>query len=131
MPIQRLSPLEAEAAMRAEPDALLIDVRDPIEFAFVGYPEGAINVPWKYAPAMRANPDFLSDIGRLAAGLETPLYLICRSGQRSLAAAEVLAEAGYRYLVNIEEGFEGPLDDNKQRGTMGGWRYHGLPWQQG
>lgn len=131
MPIQRLSPPEAQTAMRAEPDALLIDVRDPIEFAFVGYPVGAINVPWKYAPEMRANPDFLSEIGRLAPGLETPLYLICRSGQRSLAAAEVLAEAGYRYLVNIEEGFEGPLDDNKQRGTMGGWRYHGLPWQQG
>ena len=131
MPIQRLSPLEAQAAMRAQPDALLIDVRDPVEFAFVGYPVGAINVPWKYAPEMRANPDFLPEIGRLAPDMETPLYLICRSGQRSLAAAEVLAEFGYRYLINIEEGFEGPLDGNKQRGTVGGWRYHGLPWQQG
>jgi len=130
MPIQRLSPLEAQAAMRAQPDALLIDVRDPVEFAFVGYPVGAISVPWKYAPEMRANPDFLSEIGRLAPNLETPLYLICRSGQRSLAAAEALAEAGYRYLVNIEEGFEGPLDGNKQRGAVGGWRHHGLPWQQ-
>ncbi|MFM8444578.1 MAG: rhodanese-like domain-containing protein [Methylococcus sp.] len=130
MPIQRLSPLEAQAAMQAEPEALLIDVRDPVEFAFVGYPVGAINVPWKFAPEMRANPDFLADVGRLAPSLDTPLYLICRSGQRSLAAAEALAGVGYRCVVNIEEGFEGPLDDHKRRGALGGWRYHGLPWQQ-
>ena len=131
MHIKRFSPLEALAAMRAEPDALLIDVRDPVEFVFVGYPVGAVNVPWKYAPEMRPNPDFLAEVGRIAPDPGTPLYLICRSGQRSLAAAEALAEAGYRHLVNIEEGFEGPLDGNQHRGTLGGWRHHGLPWAQG
>ena len=33
-------------------------------------------------------------------------------------------------VINVSEGFEGPLDDNYHRGTLGGWRFHGLPWQQ-
>jgi hypothetical protein len=30
----------------------------------------------------------------------------------------------------VDEGFEGDLDDNHQRGNTGGWRFHGLPWEQ-
>jgi rhodanese-related sulfurtransferase len=129
--ILRLSPLEAFAALGAQSGAILLDVRDPIEFGFVGHPEGAVNIPWKFAPDMRPNPDFLRQIGRLAPELDTPLFVLCRSGQRSLDAAQSLAAAGYRTLVNIEEGFEGPLDANKHRSTLGGWRFHGLPWKQG
>jgi hypothetical protein len=33
-------------------------------------------------------------------------------------------------VINVGEGFEGPLDENYHRGTLGGWRSHGLPWQQ-
>jgi sulfur dioxygenase len=31
---------------------------------------------------------------------------------------------------NVLEGFEGDLDERGQRGHRGGWRRHGLPWQQ-
>jgi len=37
---------------------------------------------------------------------------------------------GYRLLVNIIDGFEGPLDHHSQRGNLGGWRFQNLPWQQ-
>jgi rhodanese-related sulfurtransferase len=47
-----------------------------------------------------------------------------------MAAALVLQEAGYLNLTNIEEGFEGGIDDSKHRSTINGWRFHGLPWQQ-
>ena len=31
---------------------------------------------------------------------------------------------------NIAEGFEGDKDENGHRGTLNGWRFRGLPWQQ-
>jgi len=128
--IQRLNSVEAHAALREASQAVLIDVRDPVEFSFVGHPVGAINVPWTFAPDMRSNPDFLDQVRRLVPDTATPLYLLCRSGQRSLAAAKELSEAGYAHLSNIEDGFEGPIDEAKHRSTSGGWRFHGLPWVQ-
>jgi rhodanese-related sulfurtransferase len=128
--IQRLMPTEAYELIKASEGAILLDVRDPVEFSFVGHPVGAINIPWKFAPDMRGNPDFVQQVSQIAPSHKTPIFLICRSGQRSLAAASVLAESGYGQLANIEEGFEGGLDENKHRGHQGGWRYHGLPWVQ-
>ena len=128
--IQRLSPLDAHARIATQADARLIDVRDPVEFSFVAHPAGAINVPWKWAPDMRPNPDFIDQVRNLAPVLSTPIYLLCRSGQRSLAAAEALAAAGYTDLTNIEDGFEGPQDAQQHRNTVRGWRFEGLPWVQ-
>jgi rhodanese-related sulfurtransferase len=128
--IQHLSPTETHTLLAANARAVLIDVRDPVEFRFVGHPAGAINIPWKFAPEMRDNPDFVEQVKMRVPDPATPILLLCRSGQRSLAAAERLAEAGYTHLANVEEGFEGPIDAEKHRGTLGGWRFHGLPWVQ-
>jgi len=38
---------------------------------------------------------------------------------------------GYKHCYNIAEGFEGDKDDAGHRGTIGGWKVHGLPWVQG
>jgi rhodanese-related sulfurtransferase len=54
-----------------------------------------------------------------------------RSGGRSLAAAKAMAEAGYRACLKVAGGFEGPLDDGRHRGAVGGWKAAGLPWRQG
>ena len=128
--IHHCSPQDAHAQLRADTNAKLIDVRDPVEYVFVGHPVGAVNVPWKFLPDMRVNDAFVEQVRRVAPDPETPLYLLCRSGQRSLAAAQALAAEGYTHLVNIEEGFEGPIDADQHRGTLGGWQFHGLPWVQ-
>ena len=128
--IDQCLPADAHARLQANEHAKLIDVRDPVEYAFVGHPVGAVNVPWKFRPDMRVNDAFVEQVRRVAPNPETPLYLLCRSGQRSMAAAQALADAGYTHLINIEEGFEGPLDANQHRGTLGGWQFHGLPWVQ-
>jgi len=59
-----------------------------------------------------------------------PVVLICRSGVRSLEAGKVLIEAGISDVYNVAEGFEGQLDEKHQRSSTGGWRFHGLPWEQ-
>ena len=128
--IKPLDSTEAYKALRANPDAVLIDVRDPVEFSFVGHPVDAVNIPWKYAPDMRPNPDFVAQVLKCVPDHSVPVFLLCRSGQRSLGAANALASAGYANLTNIEDGFEGPMDDHKHRGTVAGWRFHDLPWEQ-
>ena len=55
--------------------------------------------------------------------------LLCRSGVRSIAAAQRATELGLQ-AYNILEGFEGDPDDQAHRGVLGGWRLRGLPWQQ-
>jgi rhodanese-related sulfurtransferase len=57
------------------------------------------------------------------------LVLLCRSGVRSIAAAQRATELGVQ-AYNILEGFEGDPDAQAHRGFKGGWRYRGLPWQQ-
>lgn len=125
-----MAPTAAYTNLTADSQSVLVDVRDPIEFSFVGHPIGAVNIPLKFAPSMATNPDFLSLMRASIPDKKTPIYLLCRSGQRSMAAAEILLQAGYQNLTNIDEGFEGGMNAAKQRSTLNGWRFHGLPWQQ-
>ncbi|MEO1331635.1 MAG: rhodanese-like domain-containing protein [Pseudomonadota bacterium] len=138
-----LTPEDAHAALEKNPDILFLDVRDPIELSFVGHPEGMdANVPLALASSafdpragryrMTANPDFRAQAEAAAAarGLDksAPVFLICRSGVRSAAAARILAEAGFSNVWNLIEGFEGDRDKLTGRRTANGWRNAGLPW---
>ncbi|HLF98639.1 MAG TPA: rhodanese-like domain-containing protein [Methylococcaceae bacterium] len=129
--IRRLSPQESWSALQADERAVLLDVRATLEYGFVGHPIGAVHVPWKEWPLWQVSPAFVETVRRLVPDTDTAIFVLCRSGQRSLDAAKALQEAGYSNLSNIEEGFEGSLDADKHRGTLGGWRFHGLPWEQG
>ncbi len=134
--IKRIDPLAAKALLDCEADARLIDVRSAVEFEYVGHPVGAIHVPWKDYPDWRENPDFVADVSAALGGsvndnYDRPVLLICRSGARSYSAAERLGASGYTQLYNVEEGFEGDKDADQHRGTINGWRFRGLPWEQG
>jgi rhodanese-related sulfurtransferase len=62
---------------------------------------------------------------------ESELFFICRSGARSRMAAEAMANVGYRRCRNVADGFEGPLDADRHRGQVAGWKAAGLAWAQG
>jgi rhodanese-related sulfurtransferase len=128
--IENLTPKQCWDLLQSNPNAVLIDVRTSIEHSFVGHPPGAIPIAWKEFPGMQLNPGFVDEVGQAAPDKSAPVLLLCRSGQRSLDAAKALELEGYQHLVNILEGFEGPLNDQKHRGNLGGWRFYGLPWEQ-
>ena len=135
--LQCLSPKDAWKICQENSRSLLIDVRSSMEYLFVGHPVGAIHVPWIDEPDWVVNPSFVTDIRKLIlggmsedAGSSVPIVLICRSGKRSKEAGMKIIEAGFVNVYNVEEGFEGELDDKHHRSSMGGWRYHGLPWEQ-
>jgi rhodanese-related sulfurtransferase len=129
--IENLSPQQSWELLHQNTSAVLVDVRTLMEHVYVGHPIGAVHIPWKEAPGWEINTNFVADVQKLVANLDAPVLLLCRSGQRSLSAAQALENAGYRHLVNIVDGFEGPLDADKHRNSMGGWRFCDLPWEQG
>lgn len=110
--------------------AVLVDVRTDAERAWVGQVPGAVAIAWKQWPDMAMNPDF--DAQLLALAQRSPgakIVLLCRSGVRSVAAAQRASQLGLE-AYNILQGFEGDANAQGQRGQLGGWRYQGLPWSQ-
>ena len=109
-------------------EAVLVDVRTDAEREWVGKVPGAIAVAWKQWPGMALNASF--DAQLLAAVPKgRKVVLLCRSGVRSVVAAQCATSLGFQ-AYNILEGFEGDVDGGGQRGNLGGWRLRGLPWHQ-
>jgi sulfur dioxygenase len=109
-------------------EAALVDVRTDAERTWVGFVTEAHALAWKQWPGMAINPEFDAGIQALGVGGKK-LVLLCRSGVRSIAAAQRATELGLQ-AYNILEGFEGDPDGQAHRGNSGGWRFHGLPWRQ-
>ena len=86
---------------RGTPGAVLIDVREPSEFA-AGHIPGAVNMP-------------LSGSRNLSFGKDTPLYLYCLRGSRSLKASVILKGHGYMNVKSIGgiSGYKGELESGE------------------
>jgi rhodanese-related sulfurtransferase len=129
--MRSLDPRAAWTLLQQNPEAVLVDCRTEIEFMYVGHPVGAEHVAWQEGPDWEIDPEFVDKVKRLVRNdLTRPVLLICRSGHRSACAGDALEQAGFSSVINVVEGFEGPLDENYHRGELGGWRCRGLPWQQ-
>ncbi len=133
-----LAPREAWELMQRDPRATLIDIRSTLEYLFVGHPKPCIHIPWIDEPDWKVNPEFVTLVRKvMLGGLScadendcAPVLLICRSGHRSREAGQALIRSGVPGVHNVLEGFEGDLDEDHHRSTRGGWRFHGLPWEQ-
>lgn len=127
-----LAPEHAWALVRAG-RARLVDVRSAAELKFVGRVPGADHAAWAEGPQLQRNPDFEASLAPAAAQAAAQgqwLVLLCRSGVRSIRAAERATELGLPPAFNILEGFEGPIDPQRRRRGPQGWRHRGLPWEQ-
>ena len=124
-----LTPKEAYQIMQSAPGAKMVDVRSRAEIDWVGRIPGAVEIELMSYPGMKQNPNFLSSLEQQI-DKESLLLFICRSGQRSHAAAMAATQAGYRDCYNVLEGFEGDRNTSNQRNTLNGWRIAGLPWEQ-
>jgi rhodanese-related sulfurtransferase len=129
--MKNLSPRAAWEEIQRTPEALFLDVRMEIESLYVGRPPGAVNIAWYEYPELTPNAtEFVRSVEREAGDKSRPMYLICRSGKRTVDAGKALEAAGFTNVTNILEGFEGELDEKFHRSSQSGWRFHGLPWEQ-
>ena len=131
-----ITPAETWEALRADPDAVLIDVRTDAEWNFVGLPDlqpvgkEVVLIPWQFYPSMQVNGAFAGQLRKAGLSPTSRLFFICRSGARSLAAGQAAQAAGFPQAFNDADGFEGPVDAEGHRGTVAGWKAEGLPWRQ-
>jgi rhodanese-related sulfurtransferase len=120
-----LTPTQAYELVRDDPDAVLVDVRTHEEWEQVGVPDlgelgkQVVFLEWQSGPARIANPEFVAELTE-AVPAGAPVVLICRSGVRSVAAANAATAAGLGPAYNVLEGFEGGR----------GWQRSELPWRQ-
>jgi len=127
---------EAWEMLKNDPDAVLVDVRTDAEWAYVGLPDlsdlgkDVKRISWVLFPDMTKNPNFVEEISAVQPKKNAPLIFLCRSGVRSIAAAETATRAGYNRAYNVLEGFEGAPNAEGHRGTVGGWKVAGLKWKQ-
>jgi rhodanese-related sulfurtransferase len=138
-----LTAKEAFSKWQVDSDKVVVlDVRTPEEYIFVGHAPMARNIPVrlliqeltakKRSPVMEPNPDFVSQVKRDYKDGDT-ILVMCRSGGRSAMAVNLLAEAGFIRVYNITDGFEGdavtdPASYYNGLRVKNGWKNSGAPW---
>ena len=75
-------------------DPLILDVRTEREFAG-SHLEGATLIPVQV---------FKQRLGELAGAKDRPVFVYCRSGNRSTVAAKMLIDAGFEQVINLRRG---------------------------
>jgi len=135
--IKEISPSDAWEILQSKAGTILLDVRSRMEFEYVGHVPDAVFVPLREPPDWNNDPVFvanvISTLKDTQAGKdpkELSILAMCRSGARSMIAAEELVNSGFKNVVNIAEGFEGDKDEDNHRNSINGWRFRGLPWVQ-
>ncbi|HZU84681.1 MAG TPA: rhodanese-like domain-containing protein [Polyangiaceae bacterium] len=124
----RISPQEASDKLAQ--GWTYVDVRTVEEFE-AGHPPGAVNVPIAHSGpgGMVQNGDFLR-VMNAAFGKDAKIVVGCKSGGRSLRAAQMLLADGFVHVVDQRAGWDGA------RGPFGdvsepGWSRAGLPAEAG
>ena len=134
--IENIHPTQAWQALQSDPKAQLVDERTDAEWTFVGLPDlsGAgkqpVLIPWQVYPSMQPHPDFVGALRGAGLTPENRIMFLCRSGARSMAAAQAAVAAGFPHAYNVADGFEGNPDVEGHRGIAAGWKAEGLPWRQ-
>ena len=134
--VQNVSPTQTWEALKSDPKAQLVDVRTDAEWNFVGLPDlqeagkEILLIAWQMYPTMTQNAGFTAALARAGLTPENEVYFLCRSGARSMAAAQAAQAAGFPNVFNVADGFEGPIDAEGHRGNDAGWKAESLPWRQ-
>jgi len=131
-----VSSRDAWRMLETDPGAVLVDVRTRPEWSFVGVPDLAplgrrpVLLSWQSYPHMQVAADFPDQLDAAGVARDATVLFLCRSGARSRSAAIAATAAGFARCINVADGFEGPHDPARHRGTVAGWKASGLPWIQ-
>ena len=104
--IKSCSVQEVLDALKNNNDAVMIDVREPGEVAEIAPAVGI------FYPMSKINPETFATDSKVRK--DQAIYLLCRSGGRSMRVAEALAECGFSNLTNVT-------------GGITAWEAQGLP----
>lgn len=117
--VKEIQPWDLQKLLDAGRELILLDVREPAEYSMLRIP-GSINAP-RGVLEQSCEWDYDETMPELAAGRSKEIIVICRSGKRSVLAADIMQQMGYSQVVSLRTGvrgwndFEQPLvDENDQ-----------------
>ena len=106
--VDELFPWDLEEEINSKGDILLLDIREPYEFD-VMHIKDAINVP-RGVLETAGDYDYEETVPELVEAREREIIVICRSGKRSVLAADVMQQMGYRRVRSLKTGMRGWSD---------------------
>ena len=117
--VREIHPWDLSRQLKHDQPPLVLDVREPAEFAVAQIP-GSINVP-RGVLEQACEWDYEETVPDLAARRDRPIVIVCRSGNRSLLAADVMRQMGFADVASLKTGvrgwndFDQPLIDGEGR----------------
>jgi rhodanese-related sulfurtransferase len=109
--VREVMPWDLAPMLAADRPPMLLDVREPAEFARVRI-AGSINVP-RGVLEQACEWDYDETVPQLVQGRDRPVVVVCRSGQRSVLAADVMRQLGFAEVLSLKTGVRG-WNDNDQ-----------------
>lgn len=144
-----LSAQQAYEMKKSNADKVLfVDVRTSEEYEYVGHAVSTdMNIPYmktdystwdsaKNVYKMEPNSNFLVALEEALKARKmdktATIIFMCRSGDRSANAVNLMAKAGYTHVYSVYDGFEGDVaksGDVEGKRMVNGWKNAGLPWE--
>ncbi len=121
--VRELMPWELHDRLARAPVPLVLDVREPAEFAQARI-AGSLNVP-RGVLEQACEWDYDVTVPELAGGRDAAIVVVCRSGNRSLLAADVMQTLGFADVVSLRTGLRGWNDADLPLVDAGGARVDG------
>ena len=115
--VPEIMPWDLQERMEANPDLLVIDVREPYEYEAM-HIEGSLSVPRGILESA-CEWDYEETIPELVKSRDREIVVVCRSGYRSVLSAFSMKMLGYQNVVSLRTGlrgwndFEQPLVDGE------------------
>jgi rhodanese-related sulfurtransferase len=106
--VKEIMPWDLEERLAANPDVLLVDVREPDEFAAM-HIAGSLHVPRGILESA-CEWDYEETVPELVRARDREVVVVCRSGYRSVLAAHSMHLLGYRDVASLRTGLRGWKD---------------------
>jgi rhodanese-related sulfurtransferase len=103
--VKEIMPWDLSKLLAAGTKPMLLDVREPAEFALLRIPD-SVNVP-RGVLEQSCEWDYDETLPELASGRAQDIVVICRSGKRSVLAADCLLRMGFSKVVSLKTGVRG------------------------
>lgn len=106
--VKEVMPWDLVRMKAGDKPPMLLDVREAAEFALLHLPD-AINVP-RGVLEQSCEWDYDETVPALAAGRTQEIVVICRTGKRSVLAADMMLRMGFSQVVSLKTGVRGWVD---------------------
>ena len=106
--VREILPWDLEERLAENPELLIVDVREPEEFAAM-HIAGSLHVPRGILESA-CEWDYEETVPELVRAREREIVVVCRSGYRSVLAANSMLLLGYQNVTSLQTGLRGWKD---------------------